>query len=303
MNLTSLFNQDLYLALNPDVADAVASGAIGAREHFDLFGKDEGRIASLWFNPNDYLAANSDVAAAVNEGLTNAYDHFANYGMFEGRSPFSAFDGDYYLSANPDVANALGNSLQVAIQHFMEYGWQELRNFNDDIDMSLWQSVGSDSNPAGFFYVNPDWVDAFKEGGKNLYELLLELAESVNSWIDAEIPQYQADPSDSNGSQDDFDLGDFDLGWLEVFLEGMVAGMGGLMEDVMGAIDYEGLIAFLEGLESRFDFNDPNYFDNHPDAFFDFMAVYLSEIYNFIDFDALGDAYADYFAAMEAGFA
>src|SRR5581483_8249906 len=38
------FNEDAYLASNPDVADALRDGLVSsAREHFDCFGKEEGR--------------------------------------------------------------------------------------------------------------------------------------------------------------------------------------------------------------------------------------------------------------------
>ncbi|CDM24727.1 hypothetical protein BN940_11341 [Castellaniella defragrans 65Phen] len=38
-----LFNEAYYLAYNPDVAAAVAQGGLTAEQHFNLYGKAEGR--------------------------------------------------------------------------------------------------------------------------------------------------------------------------------------------------------------------------------------------------------------------
>jgi len=79
---TNLFDENWYLARNPDVAEAIEAGLISsAFEHFNLYGKFEGRAPGPLFNQADYLAANRDVAAAVGSKLTNAYDHFIQYGV------------------------------------------------------------------------------------------------------------------------------------------------------------------------------------------------------------------------------
>ncbi len=78
-----LFNEAYYLAYNPDVAAAVAQGGLTAEQHFNLYGKAEGRAPGPLFDPQHYLAANPDVAAAVQAGLTTAYDHFLLYGIQE----------------------------------------------------------------------------------------------------------------------------------------------------------------------------------------------------------------------------
>lgn len=63
-----LFNAQWYLSQNSDVAAAVARGEITAQEHFELFGKTEGRSAGPLFNATEYLQGNPDVAAAVARG-------------------------------------------------------------------------------------------------------------------------------------------------------------------------------------------------------------------------------------------
>ena len=48
---TKLFSSSWYLQQNPDVAAAVEAGDFTAEQHFELFGKDEGRAPGPLFNP------------------------------------------------------------------------------------------------------------------------------------------------------------------------------------------------------------------------------------------------------------
>ena len=58
---TDLFDENWYLARNPDVAEALEAGQFSsALEHFNLYGKFEGRAPGPLFNPSEYLAANRD---------------------------------------------------------------------------------------------------------------------------------------------------------------------------------------------------------------------------------------------------
>ncbi|MFA7670254.1 MAG: hypothetical protein WCX93_12985, partial [Burkholderiaceae bacterium] len=60
-----LFDPVWYLDQNPDVAAAVEAGLTTAQDHYEQFGKFEGRAPGPLFDPQAYLAANLDVAAAV----------------------------------------------------------------------------------------------------------------------------------------------------------------------------------------------------------------------------------------------
>lgn len=98
----SSFNEELYLAANPDVAAAVARGQFASgRQHYNRHGRYEGRplvpattpasapaqsVASAGFNEELYLAANPDVAAAVARGqFASGRMHYNRHGIFEGR--------------------------------------------------------------------------------------------------------------------------------------------------------------------------------------------------------------------------
>ncbi|MBN2907183.1 MAG: hypothetical protein JXJ18_10790, partial [Rhodobacteraceae bacterium] len=108
-----------YLEENPDVTAAIEAGILSdARQHFDLFGRSEGRDPNALFDTDWYLEHNPDVAAAVATGALSAYDHYLAFGGFEGRNASDSFASALYLSDNPDVAAAGVNPLL----HFLAFG-------------------------------------------------------------------------------------------------------------------------------------------------------------------------------------
>lgn len=140
----SLFNLTWYLDHNPDVAEAVSQGLIDAFNHFEQFGKAEGRSAGPLFNAQEYLANNPDVAEAVARGEITAYDHFIANGAGEGRSPISLFDQEFYLNQNPDVAAAMQSGVMSAVEHFLLFGQSEPRAFNPAIDLGDYLAANPD---------------------------------------------------------------------------------------------------------------------------------------------------------------
>lgn len=126
------FNQQYYLANNPDVAAAVAAGTFSsALQQYELYGEREGRMPNPGFNPTFYSANNPDVVSAVQSGSVPGYLwHFENYGLSEGRAPAAtdAFDEVWYLNENPDVAAAvLAGTFVSGWQHYALYGAAEGR--------------------------------------------------------------------------------------------------------------------------------------------------------------------------------
>jgi hypothetical protein len=84
------WNEALYLAINPDVAAAVARKEFkSGREHYEVAGRAERRQGG--FVPGDwdeaqYLRVNEDVAAAVSAGtFVSGYHHYLAAGRTEGR--------------------------------------------------------------------------------------------------------------------------------------------------------------------------------------------------------------------------
>jgi hypothetical protein len=80
------FDEAAYLAMYPDVRNAVQNGAFSSGwQHFDIYGRNEGRFSS--FPEASYLSCNKDVLAAVDAGAyASGRDHFVNNGTWEGRS-------------------------------------------------------------------------------------------------------------------------------------------------------------------------------------------------------------------------
>lgn len=87
------FDEDSYLAANPDVRAAVERGDVeSGLVHFIGYGYFEGRKGGMAIvDEKWYLRKYPDVRAAVDRGsIASAEDHFHSVGAGEGRSPSSA---------------------------------------------------------------------------------------------------------------------------------------------------------------------------------------------------------------------
>ena len=130
-----LFDEQFYLAQNPDVAAAIQAGWLdSAYAHYEAWGAAEGRNANVLFDEQWYLSRNTDVAAAIDQGwLLNGYTHYQLWGWAEGRAPSAWMNTTAYLAENVDVAAANVNPLQ----HYLVYGLYEGRTINA-VDIDLW---------------------------------------------------------------------------------------------------------------------------------------------------------------------
>lgn len=154
-DIRALFDENYYISRNPDVANALARGAIDSGlTHFLLWGQYERRRPSEVYDEQFYLANNPDVAAAVSNGsLRNGLQHFLEFGRLEGRSPSSAYNEQFYLSHNPDVASAVAQGrLSSGLQHFLAMGRAEGRvgtasNFTIQFDYRF-DTTGFFADPA-----------------------------------------------------------------------------------------------------------------------------------------------------------
>ncbi|MBK4732718.1 hypothetical protein JJD41_23035 [Oxynema sp. CENA135] len=125
LDLADLFDEDFYLANNPDVAAAVAEGTFAnGFAHFQANGQFEGRDPSAVFDTAFYLANNADVASGVAEGwLPSAVSHFVIYGEFERRSPNANYSEIAYLARNSEALSAvLSGDYATGIEHFLAVG-------------------------------------------------------------------------------------------------------------------------------------------------------------------------------------
>ncbi|MGL6135904.1 MAG: alkaline phosphatase D family protein, partial [Planktothrix sp.] len=83
LQANGLFNESFYLAQNPDVAAAVASGIIAnGFQHFIESGQFQVRQPSPLYDESYYLAANPDVSQLVNSGaFASGFQHYINLGQ------------------------------------------------------------------------------------------------------------------------------------------------------------------------------------------------------------------------------
>ncbi|HLO52232.1 MAG TPA: PPC domain-containing protein [Kamptonema sp.] len=128
LDLRSFFDNTFYLQNNPDVGVALANGKVSSGfDHFNRFGKFEGRDPNALFDTTYYLETNTDVAAAVEQNKTTAVDHFIRSGQFEGRDPNFLFDTAFYRSNNSDVAAAVQRNQLTFAEHYLKLGQFENR--------------------------------------------------------------------------------------------------------------------------------------------------------------------------------
>ncbi|MBD1938670.1 cadherin-like domain-containing protein [Microcoleus sp. FACHB-68] len=143
------FDENVYLAENPDVREAIANGDFNTGlEHFLKFAPPQGRgLISLFFNEETYLAENPDVAYAVAQGsYVSGLEHFLQFGLFEGRdSRFLLFDERFYLANNPDVQEAVDKGVyRSGFEHYERYGQAEGRNPSNLFDEKFYLAENAD---------------------------------------------------------------------------------------------------------------------------------------------------------------
>ncbi|WP_017716608.1 S8 family serine peptidase [Kamptonema formosum] len=159
LDINTLFDESYYLAENPDVAGAVASGGFSSGlDHFTQFGQFEDRQPSVLFDPDFYTLYYPDVGEAVATGEITALEHFINFGQEENRDPFSEFYTDIYLEDSPDVAAAVQRDELTGIEHFVKFGQYENRDFGPGFDTGFYLAQNSDVAAA----VSPGGLSAIK---------------------------------------------------------------------------------------------------------------------------------------------
>lgn len=138
-----LFNAQYYADKNPDLKAAYGYDAGALKNHYEVFGKAEGRQASPVFDPIWYLDKNSDLKAAFGNDYVSAYNHFVSSGISELRNSSSEYWGKYYKEHNSDLSGFSGTQLLI---HYMENGRKEGRKANDTSSSSV---PSQPSNPTG----------------------------------------------------------------------------------------------------------------------------------------------------------
>jgi hypothetical protein len=167
------FDEELYLELNTDVADAVNAGDFESGwQHYEEYGLKENRPAE--FNETQYLEMNPDVEAAVEAGtFATGKDHFIQYGRAEGRAPI--FNEDDYLEINPDVAAAVENGdFESGLDHYIKYGRSEERftEFDEEAYLATYADVKAAVDAGDFESGLDHFLQYGKYDGHNPYPAL-----------------------------------------------------------------------------------------------------------------------------------
>jgi serralysin len=162
-----LFDTVHYMSHNLDVFHAGAN----ALDHFNAFGRHEGRNPNALFDTAGYLAVNKDAVGGM-----NPLDHYAQFGWHEGRDPGANLDVRLYLINNPDVAAAGVDPLT----HYLQFGMAEGRK--------AWQAVG-EHIAGGFdaqYYLlhNPDVAAAGVDPLQHYNAFGWHEGRNPNGWFD-----------------------------------------------------------------------------------------------------------------------
>jgi hypothetical protein len=174
------FNEQDYLAYNPDVQLAVLNGTIASGyDHYYQHGINEGRTFNSRcalpnqcpFDETDYLTYNPDVADAISNGtVRSGLEHYVLHGSREGRTinrycantpaPCPYIERDY-LAFNPDVEYAvISGSVPSAYAHYSQHGRAEGRVANASCNpLGKCPFVESD-----YLWLNPDVARAVQAG-------------------------------------------------------------------------------------------------------------------------------------------
>lgn len=121
----TLEQADDYLASHGDLIIAFGYDLPAAIQHYEQFGRDEGRIIDD-FAENAYLASHDDLLTALGNDPDAATRHYIQYGFAEGRQ--ITFQADDYLASHGDLIEAFGYDLATATQHYLNYGAEEGRD-------------------------------------------------------------------------------------------------------------------------------------------------------------------------------
>lgn len=142
------FDTDLYNSLYVDLQEAFSGDENFLKNHYNDFGKKEGRIASYIFDPAYYLNKYSDLKEAFGTDYEAAYNHFIEFGVKEGRQASQVFDVRYYIENNQDIKEAFGENFEAVINHFLSYGINEWRSTSDEFNVITYKNNYQDLQEA-----------------------------------------------------------------------------------------------------------------------------------------------------------
>lgn len=147
-----IFDYKYYAEHNLDVYQAFGYNEMALRNHWEYYGKAEGRSCSSILDLKYYVANNRDLSI-YKKNYVEAYNHFINYGCAEYRKSSVEYDGNYYKSNHRDLKDMTSTQL---IKHYVLHGKNEARCAGGNYDIV---NLLFDANV--YAYCNPDVAQAF----------------------------------------------------------------------------------------------------------------------------------------------
>ena len=128
INITNyMFDSKYYADKYPDLKAAFGYNTSDLKQHYEVHGKKEGRMASPVFDPVYYINKYSDLKAAFGTNYEAAYNHFIANGINEGRQGSSEFNVVKYINNYADLQEVFGPNYSKALEHYMVNGRNEGR--------------------------------------------------------------------------------------------------------------------------------------------------------------------------------
>lgn len=118
-----------YLASYPDLIAAFGTDEGAALNHYETWGRAEGRDP-FRFDPLAYSAANIDLLRAYGSDSRALSLHYLKFGFAEGRT--TAFGAYQYAASYGDLRVAMGSDVQALTRHYVEHGFAEGRTLTFD---------------------------------------------------------------------------------------------------------------------------------------------------------------------------
>ncbi len=125
-----MFDPKYYYDKYEDLRTVIGWDEEALRQHFEDFGKKEGRQGSIIFDPVYYLNEYQDIKNSFGNDYVSAYNHFVMFGAVEGRSGSEELQVGKYLDNYIDLQETFGSYYTKAIQHYILFGKNEGRKGN-----------------------------------------------------------------------------------------------------------------------------------------------------------------------------
>lgn len=160
------FDTDLYNSLYEDLQKAFGGNEGALKQHYQQFGKKEGRIASYVFDPAYYLNKYEDLKKAYGSNYEDAYNHFITFGIKEGRQTSLVFDPVFYVNKYDDLKKVYGTNYEGLFEHYVTFGIFEGRQASADFNVQAYKANYKDLQKA-FGENYKDYVKHWYMFGRN----------------------------------------------------------------------------------------------------------------------------------------